>query len=160
MLTQERLKKLFHYDLDTGIFTRKISTSSRGRKGNIPGTKTKEGYIRISIDHKSYMAHRLAWLYVYGEWPKDQIDHIDRVRSNNSIKNLRDVNNLVNSHNFDIKNTHSNSGYRGVHLNKKLKLYEAKISVNKISTHLGLYKNPITAHIEYLKAIKKYHSSP
>jgi len=89
MLTQERLKERVTYDPDTGIFLWK-KMPSRG-KSLIAGFIYPNGYIRIHIDGRKYLAHRLAWLYVYGSFPKNHIDHINRVRNDNRIANLRDV---------------------------------------------------------------------
>ncbi|MDD0156969.1 HNH endonuclease signature motif containing protein, partial [Shigella flexneri] len=74
----------------------KKKLSARGAVGKVAGTIS-YGYNAINIDGVRYFAHRLAWLYVYGEWPKQEIDHIDRNRRNNAISNLRDVSRVVNA---------------------------------------------------------------
>ena len=78
-LTQDRLKELLHYDPDTGVFTWIQKPAPRGRAiiGSVAGGLKQHGYITIGINQREYYAHRLAWLYVYGEWPEDQIDHIN-----------------------------------------------------------------------------------
>jgi hypothetical protein len=88
--TQSRLLELLDYDKDSGNFTW-IKSPRRGvAPGSIAGTPTTKGYRHIMIDRRRYFAHRLAWLYVYGEDPGDlQLDHINRVRSDNRIDNLR-----------------------------------------------------------------------
>jgi len=74
MLTQERLKELLTYNPDTGVFTRKkVSRGGRWKVGTLDGT----GYIHTRVDYKIYLAHRLAWLYMYGEFPTETIDHIN-----------------------------------------------------------------------------------
>ena len=96
MLTQERLKELLHYDEETGLFTRKTRVASR-MKGTISGARHNKGYVQIMIDGDNYLAHRLAWFYVYGEWPKNQIDHINRIKTDNKIpKNARFICSKVN----------------------------------------------------------------
>ena len=90
MITQTRLKELLNYDPISGIFTWK--TSRGGRKpGSIAGTKCiHKGYITIQIDGTLYRAHRLAFLYMIGRLPEDQVDHIDRCKDNNAWSNLRE----------------------------------------------------------------------
>ena len=96
-LTLYLLKKLLHYNPRTGIFTWKISSKySCVKIGDIAGCKNKDGYIIIGIDGKNYQAHRLAWFYTYGVWPKDQLDHEDHIRHHNWIDNLREVTHLKN----------------------------------------------------------------
>ena len=77
MLTQDRLKELFNYDSATGVFTRIKTTSSRAMKGFIAGSVSSHGYLRIRIDGRVYFAHRLAWLYEFGEFPLGIMDHIN-----------------------------------------------------------------------------------
>ena len=98
MLTQERLKEVLNYDPETGVFTwaRKGPGVAFGKRA---GSFTSEGYRRVTIDKKEYRAARLAWLYVYGEWPSEVVDHINRDRSDDRIRNLRDVPARVNSKN-------------------------------------------------------------
>lgn len=98
MITQDRLRELLHYDPDTGIFTRLVSTGWRGKVGDVAGYKNPDGYLVIMIDYKLYLAHRLAWLYTYGRFP-EVTDHINGVRDDNRIVNLREVTNWENAQN-------------------------------------------------------------
>jgi hypothetical protein len=82
MLTQERLKELFNYDPVTGFFTRLKRTSSNTIIGEKVGGNI-NGYLRVSIDNKFYLLHRLAFLYMEGEFPIEFVDHIDGCGSNN-----------------------------------------------------------------------------
>ena len=90
MITQEFLKNLFLYDENTGIFTRKISRN-RFTKNSPVGCVREQGWIIISINHRKYQAHRLAWIYYYGIIPQGIIEHINGNRSDNRIENLRNV---------------------------------------------------------------------
>lgn len=90
-LTAERVRELLHYEPATGIFTRRIRTSNRTKVGAIVGADNGKGYLQISVDWRLYSAARLAWLYMTGEWPKEEIDHINRVRSDNRFSNLREA---------------------------------------------------------------------
>jgi hypothetical protein len=85
-LTAERLRELLDYDPDTGVFVWK------GRRaGRLAGRIQHQGYVEICVDQKLYQAHRLAWLYVHGRWPAEQIDHRDLDKGNNAIANLREA---------------------------------------------------------------------
>lgn len=98
-LTQARLKEILHYDPDTGIFTRRLDRGPNAPKDSVAGTPDKNGYIVIKVDFTQYKAHRLAWLYIYGVWPNNQIDHINHIVDDNRIVNLRDVTNSENQAN-------------------------------------------------------------
>jgi hypothetical protein len=139
MITQEELKSRLHYDELTGVFT--WINISRGGViiGNPAGSISKTaGYIEIGLFSKSYWAHRLVWLYIYGKFPKGQIDHIDHNRVNNSLSNLREVTNQENCRNKSLspKNT---SGVTGVFFRKSCGKWDAKIKVNQINIHLGAF---------------------
>src|SRR5260370_40019772 len=95
-LTQERLHSLLDYDPDSGVFRWKCSCDHgrRGRRsaGDVAGGWAggrNSAYWMIGIDYRRYLAHRLAWFYVHGEWPPHQIDHIDLDKTNNTLVNLR-----------------------------------------------------------------------
>jgi len=137
MLSQNRLKQLLHYNPDTGIFTRLSITSNCVKFGDIAGC-LRNGYIRISVENKRYQAHRLAWLYMMGEWPKHQIDHVDHVRNNNQWANLREASNRENCKNRSI---HSNntSGCTGVSWNKSINKWVSYIRAEGDIVHLGVF---------------------
>lgn len=91
LVSHQYLTSLLSYDADSGVFT--------NTRGALAGTLHHSGYRYIEINGKSYAEHRLAWFYCFGEWPEQQLDHIDRNRSNNSLDNLREVSNRVNARN-------------------------------------------------------------
>ena len=102
MLTQERLKQLLNYDPETGIFTRIISVSSNALKGDIAGWINGHGYRQLSIDYKKYDCHRLAFLYMLGKLPNEEVDHINHIRSDNRWINLREVTRHENKKNLSF----------------------------------------------------------
>lgn len=156
MITQEELKRHLHYDEITGIFTRIISISKRVKVGDIAGTKTCNGYIAIRINWKSYRAHRLAWLYVNGKFPKYQIDHINNVRDDNRIINLRESTNQQNCHNRKF-NTNGKTLPLGVSIMGKK--YQAQIRLDGKLIYLGLFITKESAYIAYLTKKRLIHST-
>jgi hypothetical protein len=114
-LTQKRLKELLNYDHETGLF---VWQESRGRvkEGRVAGSAHKAyGYTEITLDRKSYPAHRLVWLYNHGVFPVEQVDHLDGNRTNNRLENLREVSHCVNGRNR-TKSCNNSSGITGVYL--------------------------------------------
>ena len=137
-LTAEQLRSILHYDPATGIFTWKVRTAHQVKVGDIAGCPGGDGYLRISVQSRRYQAHRLAWLHVYGSWPNDQIDHINRNRSDNRISNLRDVTQKQN-HQNKSKPSNNTSGHSGVRWHKKSSKWVAQITHNKKHIHLGSF---------------------
>jgi hypothetical protein len=141
-LTQELLQSLFNYNPETGEFTWLVSRG-RSKAGKIAGTPARAGngkvYVVITIDGKPYKSHRLAWLYSYGAWPENHIDHIDHDSTNNRLINLRDVSHAENHKN---KKAYKNnrSGVTGVSFHNKLQKWRAYIAVNGKLIHLGYFE--------------------
>ena len=152
-MTQSKIKNLLDYDPMTGIFTR--LTSGFGSKSNVePGWINDQGYKLVTIENKTYRAHRLAWLYMYGVWPSGQIDHIDHNRSNNSISNLRDVTHQDNHKNKPLQKNNK-SGTHGVSLLKNGK-WRSRIKINGKEKHLGFFNSKKEAVESRLNAEIKY----
>lgn len=129
-VTQSRLVELFDYNCDTGSFTRK---TSRGgfRIGSAAGhIRNIDGYIGITVDRRTHLAHRLAWIYVYGIEPEDEIDHINGVRSDNRIFNLRLASKSNNMCNATIPK-HNTSGVKGVSYCSFTNKWRGEVVVNK-----------------------------
>jgi hypothetical protein len=137
MVTQERLKQLLHYDPVTGVFTR-IQSSRSDRLGQQPGSRNTKGHIQIRIDGKLYVAHRLAWLYVNGQFPINQLDHIDGDKTNNKFGNLRTATNKQNQENVPLQ-TNNTSGYRGVSFDKRVNKFRAYVCHNRKNITIGLF---------------------
>ena len=158
-LTQEHLKKVLHYNPDTGIFTWKAREGCGRRAGAIAGGRC-NGYVVIGINYKHYTAHRLAFLYMCGSFPNRHVDHIDHNRSNNKFNNLRAVTQAQNNRNATAQKNNS-SGVTGVYWAKKKRRWLAKIGYNNKVIHLGAFKDKRLA-IEARKAGEKkygYHEN-
>lgn len=155
-LTQEQLKGMLSYDPETGAFTC-IKPMGRRRPGMVMGDIHHTGYRRIKLLGKEYKAHRLAWLYIYGCWPADQIDHINGVRDDNRIANLREANNAENQHNRHKLPRNNRSGYIGVCWCSESSKWRATIKVDGKNRRLGLFATPEEAHAAYLRAKARLH---
>lgn len=157
ILTQDQLKSQLDYNPQTGVFTRKVHLSNFAKNKKTIG-KYYKGYHYISVLNKQYLAHRLAWLYVTGEWPKNHIDHIDGNRANNKFDNLRDVTNAENHQNIYKANSNNKNGLLGAsQSNKRYKKYQARIKHNYKTYCLGTYDTPEEAHLAYVKAKRQIH---
>lgn len=140
MITAERLRELFRYNPETGEFTRLVHRSHNAKKGDvIRGCQTPYGYFVINAGGKVHLAHRLAWLYVHGEWPSEQIDHVNRDRGDNRFVNLRLATPHQNSSNkrMDGRNT---SGVTGVSWYKAYGKWNAQIHVHSKRLNLGYFE--------------------
>lgn len=140
MLTQERLKEILHYCPETGVFTWLKNGPNAIKPGCRAGWITAGGYVHIGIDKKHYRSHRLAFLYMDGAFPSDQVDHVDHNRINNKWANLRQVTRQENCRNISMtsKNT---SGHTGVYWLSRDKKWEAKMGVSGKTLHLGKFTN-------------------
>lgn len=154
-LTAERLRELLHYDPETGVFTRRISTNSRAQRGDIAGCPNGEGYIYIGVDARVYRAHRLAWLYMTGEWPSHQIDHKDLVKSNNRWENLRQATVSENQANRAPQSKKYPSP-KGARWHKRDKCWQAGITVAGRHISLGYFQTAEEAHAAYVAASREY----
>lgn len=155
-LTQSQLKDALSYDATTGAFTWLIS-SGGAVAGCVANCKNPKGYVKIGFRGANYSAHRLAWLFVYGEWPKGQLDHINMDKSDNRICNLRDVDQNVNQHNRLHARRDNKTGFLGVSWNTRLQKYKAQIGVNGKGRGLGYFDSPERAHEAYLTAKRALH---
>ncbi len=153
----DELKRVLDYSEDSGLFKWKVAIKGR-LLGEIAGCKNSHGYWQIKINKKIYMAHRLAWLYVHGKMPIDQVDHIDGNKTNNSISNLRECNARENGQNR-ASEVGSTSKYLGVSFESKKGKWRADISVNGKNKFLGHFCNEedaFNAYCEYKKIIHRF----
>ena len=137
-ITQERLKKYFHYDKNTGLFKRLIAVSQT-QAGDIASCIGSHGYIKINILNNAYLAHRLAFLYMTGSIPECQVDHINHVRTDNRWENLRLATNASNGRN-QSKPISNKSGFTGVRFRKDIGKWAARIMVNRRDISLGCFE--------------------
>jgi len=155
MITQQRLKELVSYDPKTGHFTRKHA-SKRKAKGSVFGTKNPDVYVTFKLDGVSYRAHRLVWLYVYGRFPNEMIDHKNGFRGDNRLTNLREATASQNAYNSVRKRRSGSTGYKGVH--KVGNRWYAHCKVNKKTHALGGYGSAEEAAKAYADFSSIHHA--
>lgn len=156
-LTQAELKRVLAYNADTGVFTWREKIARKIRVGCIAGSIRHDGYVLIQFNMKRYLAHRIAWLYVYGEFPPYQIDHIDGNPSNNVIANLRPATSQENNQNQIFPRKDSTSGFMGVYFHKTNGKFIARISTGVNRKHLGCFDTADEASASYIAAKRKFH---
>ena len=156
-LDHKTLLHIIQYDPETGDFFWK-SPRPKIQVGAKAGSLHYRGYINVCIDGKSYMGHRLAWFYMIGEWPSNQIDHINRNKSDNKFANLREATNGQNRANTKTTNKHGLKGVRLLPWMKKTgNCWQAQITHNKKVHYLGCYRTKEEAHFRYCKAATEFH---
>lgn len=164
-ITQEELKKSLRYDPETGVFRWAVN---RGRllSGNVAGyvsISNMKQYIKIRINYKNYYGHRLAWLYMTGEWPENEIDHIDGNGTKNEWVNLRSVNRADNMKN-SRRQSNNTSGFCGIWWHRKNRKWVSEIMVNQKKINIGSFDNIFDAvcsrkNAEFKHGFHKNHGS-
>lgn len=168
-LTQARLKEVLEYDPETGVFrwlprpvrTEHLRTDrvfNSNFAGKIAGADNGRGYLAIEVDAVGHKAHRLAWFYVHGVWPLDQIDHINRDRKDNRIANLREADNAKNQANA-MRTDRKIAPYKGLAFHKRAgnRPWQAKITTGGKRLSLGYFATAEAAYSAYCDAARKYH---
>lgn len=154
-LTAERLRELLHYDPDTGIFTNR-APRKKIRVGEVAGTLDQSsGYVCLGVDRRRHYAHRLAFLYMTGAWPRDLVDHKNGNRADNRWANLRDAPRLINQQNMRRAVSGSASGLLGAH--RKRGRWSSQIKVRGQIVKLGIFSTPQEAHAAYIAAKRQQH---
>jgi hypothetical protein len=160
-LTADYVRSILDYDPETGIFRWKPRSDvppewNARRAGAVAGGRMVHGYWFIGIHDIRYLSHRLAWLYVTGEWPADQLDHINMNREDNRFANLRQATNSQNTMNR-VKQSNNSSGFKGVKFHKRSGLWHAQIAVDGKVHSLRYHKTPEEAAEAYKRAAQKFH---
>lgn len=161
-VTAEELRRLFRYDEQTGQFIRRVTIGSRAMAGTVAGSKAVRGNWKVCVWGKSYAAHRLAWLYVTGDWPVNEIDHIDGNPLNNSFSNLRQATSAENKQNRRVARKDSSHGFIGVYRHGVRRdgrdMWRARIQLSGRNKHIGCFDTPEQAHAEYIRTKRELHT--
>lgn len=158
-VTAQRLRDLLRYEPETGEFIWRAHRKGRHSiEGKQAGFVNRRGYRIFGIDGRPVQAHRAAWLYIYGEWPKGVIDHLNGVKTDNRIANLFCTTNLLNNQNIVCATVRSKSGFRGVSKSPlKGDRWDARICHSGIHKFIGTFSTPEEAHAAYLAEKKRVH---
>ena len=140
--SQKELLELFSYDSDTGKLFWKAGRGNKIKAGTEVSSKTKDGYLRVTMHYKTYQVHRIVWIILHGEIPEGKlVDHLDGNRENNRPDNLRLVDDSENSRNR-AKRSNNTSGVTGVYFDKKRGNWRVQVyNENHKKIMLGSYKN-------------------
>jgi hypothetical protein len=159
-LNWDYLHNILDYDEDTGIFKWKVRKGNSIYVGDIAGSFYTSGYRRIIINGIDYKEHRLAWYYVYAKWPEKLIDHIDGIKYNNAISNLREVTNSENMQNQKtaMKNKTSGSSIPGVYFYRNNNKYCAQLQINGKLKSFGSYSTIEEAESICIEMRRKYYA--
>ena len=134
-----RLKEMLCYNPATGCFTWIRSPRNRTHAGEKAGFHNDQGYMIVSVDGYKFRLHNLAWAFTHGQFPVNQIDHINRVRDDNRITNLREACQVINMHNTS-KRSDNKTGVTGVYFRKDTQKYFAQINSYGKTCRLGNFE--------------------
>ena len=157
MTTAEHIRSVLDYNLSTGEFTWKVHVRRPDLIGRRAGSPTNTGYWSIAIHNQKRLAHRLAWLYVTGEWPSKHIDHIDGDKQNNRFANLREVDRFGNLQNMRRPAKANKSGFLGVCAHQGKWLVQIMVRGRRIRE--SGFATPEAAHERYLQLKRLHHST-
>lgn len=155
-LTADFVREVLLYDPETGIFTWRVRVSQNTRVGKVAGYKRPgiHGYFVITIKNKVRLAHRVAWIYMTGDYPQHMIDHVDLDKTNNKWENLREATHAQNNCNGRPR---AKSGVKGVQ--QRGEKWIAGITVSSRRKYLGIFGKKEDAAAAYAAAAKKYHGA-
>lgn len=159
MIDQETVQKLFYYHAESGMLIWRFGNGRNVKPWQEVKAQNGHGYYHAKIQGKSYLAHRLIWLYIYGKFPDKYIDHKNRIRNDNRLCNLRDVNTTDNAQNISLPK-HNTSGHIGVSRIKSHNAWTVFIKVNKKNKWLGHYKNLDEAISARKEGERQYYNLP
>jgi len=151
----EEIKARVRFDSETGKLHR-VTASGGSKVGQETGSMSSSGYLGVGICGKAFLCHRIAWLLHYGEWPEFEVDHINGMKTDNRISNLRSATRSENVNNTNLRSD-STSGYKGVNYSNQHGRYRARIVVKGKRMHVGMYDTPEQAHEALCAARNAYH---
>lgn len=157
MLPVERLKQAFHYDPQTGLFRWRFSPRNDIKPWSLAGSGRADGYRALHVWGVGFAEHRAAWAYMTGNWPTEDIDHLNGERDDNRWSNLRMVSTQVNCQNRRTAMVTNKSGLLGAHLNAQMGKYVSAIRIDGKPKHLGTFATAEEAHQAHLAARRVHY---
>jgi hypothetical protein len=154
-LTPDILKKLIHYDPETGVFTR-ISGGRKCDRGVIAGGFAGAGYLTTTVGGRKYYLSRLAWMYVHGRWPAADIDHVNRNKTDNRLVNLREATRSENLRNV-VRWKDNTSGETGIYWNKSKQKWFLRLSVQRKCIWGGMHDTLEQAVAKKQEMVREYY---
>lgn len=152
-----RLHEMLVYDSSSGDFYWRKNLKGHARAGELAGSANHAGYKRIRLDGSDVMLHRVAWAMTYGSWPALHIDHINGVRSDNRLVNLRQADHSLNMQNRRDAAACNPTGLLGVQEVEKSHKFRSKITIGGKQHYLGTFNTADEAHRAYLEAKRILH---
>jgi hypothetical protein len=157
-ISHDELKRLLHYDPETGVWTRLTSDRANYRVGDRADHARNEGYRVVVVKSLYFKAHRLAWFYMLGSWPIKNLDHRNNIKGDNRWKNLREATRSQNTANTPLRRSGTKTGLKGVVKCPRCHFrWQARITVAGKCHYLGQYNCPAAAHLAYLVAAYEAH---
>jgi len=151
----QEVRRLFNYDPSTGVLTNRVERSTRTIINGLAGWINGIGYLMVRVNGRCYLGHRLVWVHAHGKWPDHHIDHINCIRDDNRIENLRDVTRSFNIQNQKRCHVNNKVGLLGVYALKNG--YMSAIHIGNLKKYLGRFSTPQEAHEAYVKAKRELH---
>ena len=159
-LTFARVSEALSYNAETGVVTWKVWRNQNATPGKQAGNICKTtGYIKVQVDGRTKAAHRLAWLLAYGRYPNGDVDHINGIRTDNRLCNLRELPRHENMQNQRAARSDSKSGILGVHYCARNQRFKAQIQVRGKKIALGYFDSADAASAAYITAKRAMHAA-
>lgn len=155
-MTVEDFRRVLDYDAETGAFSWRVTNSNRAVRGSNAGTPHCRGYVVVTVFGRKFLAHRLVWFYVHGEWPPHEIDHINLDPSDNRLSNLRLATRAQNERNKRSRRDNA-SGAKGVQWHAEGRKWMARIRTNGKTKYLGLFEDKAEAAAAYERAAVEHY---
>ena len=159
MMDSTKAHELFRYDPNSGDLIRRVNAAGNARAGDKVCRRNGNGYFRVTHNYKPYYVHRIIWLMVHGDWPPNEIDHVNQNRSDNRIENLRAVDHANNNHNQTLRNTNT-SGIMGVNWSNQRNKWVVYIYTDARKKHLGYFIDFFEAVCARKSAENKFNFHP
>jgi hypothetical protein len=154
----DQIREIFYFDSSGILFYKKDSGRwGRVKAGSIAGGKRFDGYLEVRLKERCFLVHHIIWALHTGAWPTEIMDHINGIRDDNRIENLREAGAQINCENKHIPQKNNKIGLMGVHKSRRYNGYLSKISVRGKHIYLGSFKTPEEAHAAYIAAKRMLH---